>query len=96
MIPQSIDARRAAGETSPTVTVLARDNHPRSGSRRDLRGTVAAAAVDDDDFAHQSRGISLMTAAIDAPSFSTGMTTAMPRGSIAGHNPGTALAGHRQ
>jgi hypothetical protein len=31
---------------------LARDNHPRSDSRRDLRRTVAAAAVDDDDFAH--------------------------------------------
>jgi hypothetical protein len=44
--------RRAAGETSPTVTVLARYNHPRSGNRRDLRRTVAAAAVDDDDFAH--------------------------------------------
>ncbi len=41
---------RAAGETSPTVTLLARDNDPRPGSRRDLRRTVAAAAIHDDDF----------------------------------------------
>jgi hypothetical protein len=39
---------------------------------------AAVGAVDDDDFAHPSRGISLMTAAIDTPSF-TGMTTATPR-----------------
>jgi hypothetical protein len=57
---------------------------------------AAVGAVDDDDFAHPVARDFADDRGDRRTLVQHRMTTATPRGSIAGHNPGTALAGCRQ